>query len=103
GTACLAGLAIANGLLILAEKDLSLHQRVDKLFSARVNRGSGTYGLAVPQLQAILREGRTQDASAKTLHPRPIVRRHPHVGVHVEPVCGIRLLRRSASEYLMSR
>jgi hypothetical protein len=54
------------------------------------------------KLQAVLREGRTQEASAKTLHPRPIVRRHPHVGVQVEPVCGIRLLRRSASKYLMS-
>ena len=39
-----------------------------------------------PQPQPLLREGRTQDISAQTLQPRPIVRRHPHVGVQVEPV-----------------
>ena len=39
-----------------------------------------------PPPQALLRKGRTQDVSAQTLHPRPIVRRHPHVRVQVEPV-----------------
>jgi hypothetical protein len=34
-----------------------------------------------PQPQALLREGRAQYIAAQTLQPRPIVRRHPHVGV----------------------
>jgi hypothetical protein len=39
-----------------------------------------------PPSQALLREGRTQDVAAQTFHSRPIVRRHPDVGVQVEPV-----------------
>jgi len=38
-----------------------------------------------PQPQALLREGRAQHVPGQALQPRPIVRRHPHVGMQVEP------------------
>jgi hypothetical protein len=46
----------------------------------------------VPQPQALLREGRTQDIPDQALQPRSIVRRHPHVGVQVEAL-QVRLTR----------
>jgi len=37
-----------------------------------------------PPPQALLRKRRTQEVSAQTLQARPVVRRHPHVGVQIE-------------------
>ena len=79
---------LVSGRGVIAAKTFQEFQRLEHQLPRAVAPGRLQLerdAAVAPQPQALLREGRTQYISAQTLQPRPIVRRHPHVGVQIEP------------------